>query len=359
MRRIWKGPMALVAGAAVVGLGPAAQAQNAPLEEYQGVTVTPANVTAPGQMVTVAGPGFPGQQGCVIGRVLARVGEQPLEQARLFATGNLDRAAGWSFTEGSFDDGPFVAGTYSIFLRCRDDQSTPNDYSTGAEFTIAASAIPPPTTSTTTLPTAGQGTVDPTTAKPVETTITIRGGGFKPGATLQITLGTTPVTPLGSTVATDTGDYAATIKLPASAPPGNQQLVVTGPGPDDVARSTTASLTVQDLSCSDFATSEAAQAALGPGGSDPHGLDAERDGVACGVRSTGSARTAAGGTGTEAGSGGTAATGGTLPATGTENTSYGVVVGLAALTLGALLVGLSHPAVPASGQHRRRPARRR
>jgi hypothetical protein len=34
------------------------------------------------------------------------------------------------------------------------------------------------------------------------------------------------------------------------------------------------------------------------------------------------------------------------------------MAGLTAMTLGALLVGLSHPAVPARGRHRRRRVRR-
>lgn len=359
------GLVALVAGASLVVLSPGAGAQTADLPLHSPVTVTPREVSTPGQKITVTGPGFPGGQGCRFAQIRALTDGQTFDEGRI-----LDKGIGlddpWSFEYTAFDDGPFTPGTFKLFLYCSDEFNNQQTYRTDpdAGFTVLASAtttttttttLPPSTTSSstaTTAPAGTAGTVEPSSVKPGVDTITIRGGGFKAGAQLTITLNSTPVTALGTTDATATGAYAATLKLPASAPPGAQQLVVSGPGPDDAPRSTRASLTVQDLNCTDFATSTAAQAAMGAGGADPHGLDADRDGVACETVSARSARSAAG-------TSGTAAAAGALPATGTSHAPFGIMAGLTAMTLGALLVGLSYPATPAAGHHRRRRGRHR
>jgi LPXTG-motif cell wall-anchored protein len=335
VRRTLRGSVAALVALSVAAVGrPAAADGAAPI----GVTVSPTTLSAYGQTVTVTGDPFPGAFGCRRGRILATVGaQQPSEAQVLVSDVNLDQpkegATTWSYTSGvGFDDGlgnrtPFGSGTYTILLDCTDDRSQQAYYTTSAEFTVLASATTTTTATTvasstsssssvvatsTTLP-GTTGTVDPSTATAGVTSITVRGGGFKPGATLQISLKTTPPLALGTTTATDTGAYAASLKLPASAPAGSQQLVVTGPAPDGTTRSTTATLTVVAAS----AASSSGSVASGSSGS-------------------------------------TAAASGTLPQTGADHASVEVMAGLTALTLGALLVGLSHPAAPASGRHRRR-----
>lgn len=345
---------ALVAVLATVALGTGASAESFPI--YRDVKVSPATVSTPDQEVVVSGPGFPGQQGCVIGRILALVPGAPLAEARvLLGPVNLDVPV-WSYTRTSASDGPIPAGTYDLLLSCIDDAANSQIRSTEAVLTVTSSATttttsttaPPPTTATTVAPpTTGRATgtgasVEPTTAKPGFTTLTIRGGGFKPSAPLQISIRGTKVMQLGTTAATATGEYAVTLVLPTATSPGAQQLVVSGLGPDGVSRSTSVDLTVGDLNCSDFATPEAAQAGLGTDGSDPHKLDPERDGAAC-KRVPG--RRAAGGKPA-------------LATTGTGRGTIGVVAGLMALTLGSFFMGFSHPRVPGAGLHRRGRPRR-
>lgn len=349
------------------------------------VSVSPAVVDEPDDAITVSGQGFPQGQGCAPGIILAVPAGQDVSGPGVvkFAIGvDLNAAGepgGFSYTHIAHEF-PLAVGTYSIVITCNETSST--TYSTSATFTVPVGATvtttttttPTTSTSTTLAPVEGSttsstttvgsgttGTVDPSTAKP-GVTLTIRGSGFQADAQLQISLAGPPATALGSTVAGASGAYAATLKLPMNVAPGSHTLLVTGPGPDGASRSTTATITVQDLNCSDFTTSEAANAALGPAGADPHGLDADRDGVACEELSSGSGGGAGGGGGggTSGASSGTAvAASGALPQTGTGHTSMVVMGGLAAMTLGALLVGLSHPAQPAGGQHRRRRTRRR
>lgn len=343
MRRMVKGSVALVLGVCVgmvvLGSGRAALAQESttttlPLHP---ISVTPDVVSVPKQKVTVLSEGFPDQQGCRFGNLfalapgqtVATTGVKRLLQDHNFdppVTVEVDRwADGTYFTEGTFD----------LVLTCRDDSGAQTGtYRTGATLTVLASGVPPPDPVVTTLSTtttlgpttttaSTKGTVEPSTGRAGETTVTIRGNGFKPKAKLEIALDTTPKTVLGTTEARDNGEYAATILIPATAPAGQHKLLVTGPGPDDVTRSTSADLLV---------------------------LAATRTGTGTGTGS----RTAA-----ATGSGGTTATG-SLPATGpTERTPYLVVAGLTAMTLGAFLVGMSHPAVPSGGRHRRRRLHRR
>ena len=341
---------------AIVAFSGAAAAQ-VEMPVFEGVTVSPTTLSAPGA-ITVAGPGTPGGEGCRVGEIRAALPGQLPAQGRLFAREDLDNA--WSIRRSEFEDAPFAAGTYTIFIDCNDLRGNTISYATNRTFTIEATATTSSTASTSTTstttsgstqttagPTGTAGTVDPTTAKPGETTITIRGGGFRPGAALQISLATSPVTALGSTTASATGAYAATLQIPVTAPPGVHQLLVTGPGPGagEATRSTTVTLTVVDLNCPDFKTPEAAQAALGNG--DPHGLDGDQDGLACESGSNGGAGSAA------ADAGGTGP-GGSLPATGSRHTAFGVTAGLVSVTFGALLMGLSHPAAPATPADRRR-----
>jgi LPXTG-motif cell wall-anchored protein len=339
VHRVVRGSVALLVGLAVVLAGSGALAQEttstststsssssttaAPLPGWT-MTVTPSTVDEHFEVVTLAGPGFPGQAGCRFGDLFALGDGQTFGTAKQLLSGyNFDPP--WTETVTEFSDGTnFTEGVFSLHLVCRDDGSVlTGTFPTGVTLTVLESGAPPPdpvpTTAapTTTLPDT-VGTVQPTSARAGETTVTIRGRGFKPSAKLDITLKTTPVTALGTTNALPDGTYAATVLIPATAPAGQHKLLVTGPGPDDVIRSTSADLLV------------IAAAGTGTG-------TATRTGT----------RTAA-----ATGSGGTAST---LPATGpSDSTPYFVMAGLTAMTLGAFLVGMSHPAVPARGRHRRR-----
>jgi len=328
--------MAILVGVAILNVGPGAGAQTVPV--YAGVTVTPGILSTPGK-ITVAGPGLPGAQGCKFGQILALAtvpAGLPLTSAQVLVL-SADLDIPWSFPVSGFVGKPFEVGTFTIFLTCGAEAGGQQTFATGAQFTIepgstTTTASTSSTTSTTTssssttAPTSTtiapgvQGTVDPTAAQAGVTTITIRGGGFKAAAQLQISLKGTSTTSLGTTNATDTGAYAATLVLPASAPSGGQQLVVTGPGPDGAIRSTTAALT---------------------------------------VTAAGSSVTTVAGTGGNRGTNTAAGATSSLAKTGSGRASFETMAGLAALSVGALLMGLSHPAVPTRGRHRRRRVVRR
>lgn len=329
--------MTLLLGALVLFAGSDASAQETttttlPLHP---ITVTPDVVDEPKEKITLSGPGFPDQQGCRFGSILALKEGQPLNsETKVLLAGNFD--AEWETKVDRWEDRtPFTAGVFTLLLVCRDDSGgLERTFRTGATLTVEESGVPAPdpTTSvepgtggpgtTTTTTASTQGTVDPTTARAGETTVTIRGNGFKPLADLEIALDTTPRTVLGTTKAKENGEYAATILIPATAPAGQHKLLVTGPGPDGVTRSTSADLLV---------------------------IAAPTTGGGTGTRT----RTA-----TATGNAGTAA--GELPATGpTERTPYLVMAALTAMTLGAFLVGMSHPAAPSRGRQRRRGLHRR
>lgn len=89
---------------------------------------------------------------------------------------------------------------------------------------------------------------------------------------------------------------------------------------------------VEDLDCADFDTQAEAQAELEADPSDPHGLDADNDGVACELLPDGSSEDGGEAPGT--------GTGGGLPTTGTPVLAIaGVGVALLGLGGGAILLG--------------------
>ena len=337
---------------AAIAFGSAVSAQTAPpYQLYEGVTVAPATVTAPGQEVNISGPGFPGASGCRFGKIQAVPQGGQLADASLVTTADLDQNP-WSVQVDGFATGPFTSGTFNILLDCTDDGGVQQVRSTTATLTVTESAtvttLPPASSSTTSSTSAssstsststpvnpqgdGQGTVDPTSAKPGVTELTIRGGGFVPGQELQISLGSAPELVVARTQSTATGTYAALLKLPLNAPPGEQRLRVSGPGVTGGTHASDATVTVTDLDCSDFPTPAAAQVALGVAGTDPHGLDADGDGEACGAAGAASAGRARSG----------AAPAGTLAKTGGRFTPAEIAVGLSAVVLGALLAHLPH-----------------
>jgi hypothetical protein len=324
-----RGSVALLLGVTVVLVGPGASGQESTTSSSSTTTtepppgwtinVSPDTVDEPLEVVTLSGPGFPGQSGCRFGELFALgEGETVGSAKRLLDAFNFDPP--WETTVTKWSDGTnFTEGVFNLVLACRDDGSVPTGtFPTGATLTVLASGVPPPDPTTTLPPTTTTlpdtvGTVEPTSARAGETTVTLRGNGFKPSTKLDITLkSSTRTTALGTVNALASGSYAATILIPATAPAGQQKVLVTGLGPDDVVRSTSADLLVIAAS----------------------GGTATRT------------RTAASTSGSTAGA---------LPATGPKDrTPYFVMAGLTAMTLGAFLVGMSHPAEPARGHHRRR-----
>jgi hypothetical protein len=345
-----RGVLALVAGVLVVLLGPAAAADDH-FDLYEGVTTERAEILS-GKVgeemlvpaIRVKGPAFPGEVGCLFGIILATPVGSAFQspETKTFNTESLNGPGAWvSELPASF----LPVGTYRVYITCSEPGFETTTLKTEATFTILESdqvpVVPPveepvdeePVPSG---PSTQATSVDPTTAVPGVTVLTIRGSGFAPDAALTVTIAGDPPLAVATTKATPRGEYAATLKLPAQSPPGERQLVVSGLGPDGQLRSTTATVTVQDLDCADFATPAEAQAALGPGTLDVHRLDTDRDGVAC-DRVSARSRTSSGGAAT-------AAAQGTLPATGPRHALAEVVLALALLTLGTLLVGLSQPA---------------
>lgn len=57
--------------------------------------------------------------------------------------------------------------------------------------------------------------------------VTLGGGGFAPGATVTVTIESTPQT-LGTTVARATGDFSATVTIPADVSAGQHTLKASG-----------------------------------------------------------------------------------------------------------------------------------
>ena len=286
----------------------------------------------------------------------------------------------------------FTAGTYNITLECTDDGGSRTNYTASQVLTVDPNAAPattsttaadttssssattsPSTTATsstastspsttapstpaTTVPTGTQGTVEPSTAKPTVTELVLRGGGFAPKMELRIALTSTPLA-LGTTMSSARGFYAASLKLPANAPPGEHEISVTGTDPAGTSRTTSAALTIEDLNCGEL-TAELAQSALGPEGADPHGLDADQDGQACesgaDLTSLGDGDGGGGGGGRSATAGSQAASAsGNLARTGTGRAPRAAMAGMTGVVLGALLVGLSQPVQPAAAAHLR------
>ena len=326
---------------ALLGSAASGQAAPAPVYDglYAGVILVPETVSAPGQEATLSGPGFPNGKGCVSGTISAVPTGQALASARPLEI-NADLDAAWSVSFNAFTDGPFTAGTFDIVLRCIDDDGIMQTRSTAAVLTVTEGAtvtLPTTSTSSTTSTTAPVnrpqpdtvGTVEPSTAKPGVTELTLRGGGFAPGQELQISLGAAPELLLARTQSSTTGTYAALLTLPVTAPPGAQRLRVSGPGVSGGTHATQAALTVADLDCSDFESPAAAQVAIGTGG-DPHRLDADGDGEACEAAGAASA-----------GSRAQSTPAGTLAKTGGRFTPAETAVGLSVVAIGAFLVHLS------------------
>jgi hypothetical protein len=85
-------------------------------------------------------------------------------------------------------------------------------------------------------------TVD-TTSPVAGGAITVSGGGFAAATPLTIELHSTPVV-LGTTTSDASGNYAATVVIPADTPAGAHELVVSGLDPDGQPRSVSVAITV-------------------------------------------------------------------------------------------------------------------
>lgn len=319
------------------------------------VTVTPDRLGV-GEVLTIEGTKFPAD--CQDGTVRLVPNADPNAEYQ-FGPSIVMVLADWKVSDSKFTRPPETTpldppvGTYAIKIYCIFGNRDEVTHLTGKTVTFTRDPTSPTTAApapTTTTPPVDHttGTVSPTTAKPGVTEITVRGGGFGANQRLEIALATKKKMVLGATTSNVDGLYAATLKLPADAPPGDQKVTVSGLDPAGAARVTTAGLKVEDLSCSDFPAPEAAQAAMGSNGSDPHGLDPDGDGFACVAtgRTNVSARS-----GSQTSS--SSSPGGALAKSGTSRGTVLLVVSLAALTAGALLIGLSHPAVAEPVGHRR------
>jgi hypothetical protein len=119
----------------------------------------------------------------------------------------------------------------------------------------------------------------------------IAGGGFAPNQPLDIILFSDPL-PLGSTRSDAAGRFETTATIPLAAVPGPHQIVVSGVGPFGGGHRSVAALTVEDL--------------------------ARRD------QPAGASRTS-----------------GTLPRTGPPEAGLPAEVGLIAIGLGIVLIGLA------------------
>lgn len=359
-----------VLGTTVLAVAPAGAE---PLPPGVTLTVTP-NPLFPGYDLTVAGTAFPrGECGSAGLRMVPQA--EPNKEFRFGGQG-FSVEQPWTVTTDELKDSslnslPFAVGKYLIKIHCQDSFGnqrlfdTPNILEVTREDRATTTSTAPASTTTTVRASSSSssstatplgisidGTVEPTTAKPTTTPLTLRGGGFGADKELQISLNTTL---LGTTTSNGDGLYAASLKLPASSPPGDHQIKVSGPDPAGQPRTTSANLKVEALSCSDFTTQQAAQAGLAADGSDPHGLDADRDGRACqaGGQTNLSSSTAGAAGVSGAGSGTATQPAGSLARTGTGRGPLAGMAALAAMALGALLIGLSHPAVPVAGSHHR------
>jgi hypothetical protein len=96
---------------------------------------------------------------------------------------------------------------------------------------------------------------------------------------LGLSFESTPI-PLGTTTSNQAGRYSARITVPLGAEPGAHHVVVTGPGPDGVARRSVGAIEVLDVDCDDVTAAEAG-ALLAANPSDPHRLDGDGNGRAC------------------------------------------------------------------------------
>jgi LPXTG-motif cell wall-anchored protein len=78
---------------------------------------------------------------------------------------------------------------------------------------------------------------------PVGGSLQVSGSGYAPGATVTITLESTPVT-LTATKANGAGAFQTSVVIPASTAPGAHKIVATGEAPDGGTLTLTGDLTV-------------------------------------------------------------------------------------------------------------------
>jgi hypothetical protein len=109
--------------------------------------------------------------------------------------------------------------------------------------------------------TTGPLTVSPSSVNPGGT-ITVNGGGFAPGATVQITIASTP-TLLTTTTAGGSGSFSTTATIPMSIEPGGHTVSATGASPTSGTMTLSAALTVNGPSQPALAFTGSNAAALG------------------------------------------------------------------------------------------------
>ena len=165
------------------------------------------------------------------------------------------------------------------------------DWTTSAPTTTSTTVAGQPTTTTTVVSqptttivtpcstTQSAASVNPQATRPGGS-VSVSDGCFAPNATLTQVFQSTPVV-LGTIRADANGRYANTIVVPLSADPGLHQIITSGPNPAGSQHHSIGTVSVADLDCSQFTFREDAQAVLNANRADPHGLDPDRDGLAC------------------------------------------------------------------------------
>jgi len=142
---------------------------------------------------------------------------------------------------------------------------------------------------------------------------TLKGSGFAPNSTLQVTFQTAQPAPPALTpvpIQTDgSGSFQADVTAPLGAPAGKMTIVVSGPLAGGGNGQATTQVEVQDVSCDDFEDQEGAQAVLDANPADPNHLDPNHTGRACAGLPPRSSLAASGGTGGPGGAGGAGAKG--------------------------------------------------
>jgi hypothetical protein len=108
--------------------------------------------------------------------------------------------------------------------------------------------------------TTGPLTVSPSSVNPGGT-ITVNGGGFAPGAAVQVSIASTP-TLLTTVSAGGSGSFSTTATVPASIEPGAHTVSATGASPNSGTMTLSASLTVTGPSQPALAFTGANTAAL-------------------------------------------------------------------------------------------------
>jgi hypothetical protein len=191
--------------------------------------------------------------------------------------------------EGIFEM-PVTPGGYEIEATC--SVSLTNNPSGGAapftvtatpatttSTTVATTTTTVATTTTTLAPSASTATISASQVRP-DQGVAISAPGFAANSSTNLTFQSDPVS-LGSATANAGGVVETTVTIPRGAAPGAHHVVVSGIDPAGRAHESVAGLTVVDLDCRDFSTRAQAKAVLVANPSDPHGLDADHDGVPC------------------------------------------------------------------------------